>query len=58
MPRRKPRFENQDSSLITQLACTLGYLTQEKLEPKALLLSTRRAPVRKRRSPKLSCSCA
>ena len=37
------------SSLITQLALTLGYVTRSKFSPKAELLSTRTAPVRNSR---------
>jgi hypothetical protein len=46
------------SSLITHAALTLGYVTKSKSEPKALLLSTRSAPVRKSRLFQATCSWA
>ena len=45
------------SSFTTHEALTFGYVIHLKFSPKALLLSTRSAPVRKNRSFHAICSC-
>src|SRR5437879_5959945 len=45
------------SSDTTHAALTLGYVTHLNLSPKALLLSTRTAPVTNRRSRQPTISC-